>query len=206
MGHLSGAIVAGAADDVEHSQRSKAHRSIKFGSSEMLKYVDYNLVSGVTSRKPGDSHQRRYLPNSNVNCGACHERGYCCQGDKFDNPSEAGKAKEANDGTRDHGECGCNDMTWYLRVTCFRREHNVAGDCRRYCHGLQNISLEPVISLGADTDSDRDVFGRCEKPVDQDTHERRVEPKLWWKLSQKSICHSLGNHDGANSNTYRFQH
>ena len=56
-----------------------------------------------------------------------------------------------------------------------------------------------------DTHPDGDIFGGGKEPVNQDSHERRIETELHRKLSQLGIGHSLGNHDRANRNACHCQ-
>ena len=52
------------------------------------------------------------------------------------------------------------------------------------------------------TYANRDIFGCREEPVDQCSHERRVQAELDRKLSQFRICHALGYNDCANCDSW----
>jgi hypothetical protein len=41
---------------------------------------------------------------------------------------------------------------------------------------------------------DSDILGGCEEPIDDNTNERRIQPKLDWKFCKLGICHAL-RHD-----------
>ena len=49
--------------------------------------------------------------------------------------------------------------------------------------------------------SDCDILGSGEEPVDQDTHEGRVQTKLHGQLGQFGIGHTLGNDYTTDSDT-----
>jgi hypothetical protein len=51
------------------------------------------------------------------------------------------------------------------------------------------------------TYTNRDVLGCCKEPVDQNTHERRIQSILNREISQFGIGHPLGDHDGADGDT-----
>jgi hypothetical protein len=46
--------------------------------------------------------------------------------------------------------------------------------------------------------SDCDILGRRKEPIDEDAHERRIQPKLGEQISQEGICHTLWHDNGAN--------
>ncbi len=46
-----------------------------------------------------------------------------------------------------------------------------------------------------------DILGGSEEPIDEDTHEGRVQAIFDGELSELGICHGLGDDDSANSHT-----
>lgn len=52
------------------------------------------------------------------------------------------------------------------------------------------------------TYTNSDVLGRGKEPINEHTHEGCVQAIFDGELGQLGICHGLGNHDGADSDTY----
>jgi hypothetical protein len=51
------------------------------------------------------------------------------------------------------------------------------------------------------TYSDSDILGSSKEPIDQDTHERRVETELHGQISQFSVGHTLRHDNRSHGNT-----
>lgn len=68
---------------------------------------------------------------------------------------------------------------------------------------VTSVLIKSTYTRGSNdgTYSDGDILGSRKEPVDQDTHERRVQAIFRWKLGKRGIRHTLRNDNGANGDT-----
>lgn len=107
---LSSSKVTSIAYQIQHRQSSQAHSSIKLGSPEMLQDVNNNLVCSVSVGESSNSHQRRDLTNSNIQCRPSHVGRNSRQRDEVDYPATTDEPDEADDSTSNDGKGGSNDV------------------------------------------------------------------------------------------------
>lgn len=133
---LLGQVRAGASDQVQHQQRGQAQRGVNGRRWQALERVDDDPVCGRTRVDALDAHQLGHLAGRDVDGRARHEGADGRQRDELDQPAQARKAQEADDGTGDDGQSRGNHMPGHVRQSGRRLEHDVAGDLRHDGHRL----------------------------------------------------------------------
>ena len=92
-------------------------------------------------------------------------------------------------------------MAWNTGVLRGDLVDNVSGDCRHHSDGLEAVSNSHPDLSRVRAYSNRDIFGRGKEPVDQHSHERRVQTELDGQFRQFGVCHTLRHDDTSNRNS-----
>lgn len=106
----------------------------------MFQDVYDDFVSRVAVGKPGDTHQRWYLANGDIQGGASHVRGYSSQRYEIDDPTATNEADEADDGSSYDRKRRCYDVTLEFWVAFVCLGYDGASDCRHNGDRLEKVS------------------------------------------------------------------
>ncbi|EGX95530.1 hypothetical protein CCM_00184 [Cordyceps militaris CM01] len=189
---LLGHVGAEATNQVEHEKRGQAQGRINVGMRQPLEGVDDDAVGGVAGVDLGDAHELGDLAGDDVDAGARHEGANGGQGDDLDDPAEAGESHEEDDGAADDGEGRGDNVTLDVRQDILGVENNVSGYL-----GHDGDGLRASYTNG-------DVLGGGKEPVNQDTHEGRVETIFDGELGKQGVGHTLRDDDGADGDACDF--
>lgn len=189
LGISLGHLIAGEANQVQHGKSRETHGGIELGCGQEPEGVDDNQVCRVSRGvRLGEllSQHGRNLTSCNVDGRAGHKSS---QRHKWDELHDASKA---NDSDKEDNGAG-NDS---------QSTGDDPGRVLIFWQGCDTLGNDVSGDRGHDSDrTNGDVLGRGEEPVDQDTHEGRVETILNGQVGELGVSHSLRNDDSTDSDT-----
>lgn len=202
---LLGHEATGPTNQVQQSQGRQAERGIDGCVGQALQRVNNDKMSAsAASGNVRNAHQLGDLASRNGDGRARHEGADGRQGNELDEPSQTSQAKEGDDGARDDGQSGRNQVGRDVWEVLTGALDNVAGDLRHDSDRLRTLAwgLSQWEVVCGETYANGDVLGGREEPVDEDTHEGRVKTILDGQSGQLSIGHRLRDDNSADGGTW----
>lgn len=186
VGEFLSTVVAAGPNEVEHHQSTDTHSRIDTGGGEVLQSVDDHHISRSSGGKIGLLAKHVFhLTGTDAESGSCHEGRDGRERNEVDDESETSQSKEADNATANDGHC---------------RSDYIGRDVGLYLPSLDDHFSD---QRGHYSDrTDRDILGRGEEPINQDTHERGVKTELNIEFCKFGIGHSLRDNHSTNRDTW----